>query len=221
MLSKQIDFNTIKKYHKFMTFYNKKGRLRKMKKLKAKEIFSIPNIMCYFRIILIPVFCYMYLTAETGKDYIMASMVVLLSSLTDLFDGMVARKFNMITELGKILDPVADKLSHAALALCLAFRYPLMWALLSLMAVKEGYMAIMGIKYLKKGKMMDGAMWFGKICTASLFVGLMSLFLIYNMPVVWVNTIIIVLMIIMTITLLMYIPVYKKFKTECSEEESK
>lgn len=192
-----------------------------MKKLAAKEIFSIPNIMSYFRIILIPVFSYMYLTAETGRDYILAAAVVLLSSLTDLFDGMIARKFNMVTKLGKILDPVADKISHAALALCLAIRYPLMWALLALMAVKEGYMAIMGIKYLKKGKMMNGAMWFGKICTASLFVGLMAMFLIYNMPLVWVNTIIIVLMIIMAITFFMYIQLYKNMKNECTKEETK
>ena len=72
----------------------------------------------------------------------------------------------MVTELGKALDPVADKLTHAALALCLAFRYPLMWALLALMAVKEGYMGIMGLYFLKRGKMLDGAMWFGKVCTA-------------------------------------------------------
>ena len=68
-----------------------------------------------------------------------AALVVLLSSLTDLFDGKIARRFHMVTELGKALDPIADKLTHAALAICLATRYPMMWALIALMLVKEGY----------------------------------------------------------------------------------
>ena len=147
-----------------------------MKKFSKKEIFSIPNMMGYFRILLIPVFCYLYITAESEKDYMWAAFVVLISSLTDLFDGKIARRFNMITELGKALDPVADKLTHAALAVCLATRYPLMWLLIALMAVKEGYMGIMGILFFRKGKMLDGAMWFGKVCTALLFADFLYCF---------------------------------------------
>ena len=79
-----------------------------MKPFNTKERFSIPNLMGYFRLLLIPVFCYLYLAKEA---YHWAAGVVLLSSLTDLFDGMIARKFNMITNLGKALDPIADKLT--------------------------------------------------------------------------------------------------------------
>ena len=150
-----------------------------MKRFSKKEIFSIPNLMGYFRILMIPVFCYLYI----GKQrYLAASAAVLLSSLTDLFDGKIARKFNMVTELGKLLDPVADKLTHGALALCLALRYPLMWALILLLIVKEGYMAVMGAVLLKKGKKLNGAMWFGKVCTAVLFAGLLVLFLFPHLP---------------------------------------
>ena len=104
------------------------------------------------RLLLIPVFCYLYLAKEA---YHWAAGVVLLSSLTDLFDGMIARKFNMITNLGKALDPIADKLTHGALALCLAFRYPQMWVLFGLMVLKEGYMVVMGLLFLRKGKMLN------------------------------------------------------------------
>ena len=76
-----------------------------MKPFNTKERFSIPNLMGYFRLLLIPVFCYLYLAKEA---YHWAAGVVLLSSLTDLFDGMIARKFNMITNLGKALDPIAE-----------------------------------------------------------------------------------------------------------------
>lgn len=181
-----------------------------MKKLTKREIFTVPNLMSYFRILLIPVFCWLYLTAETDADYLWAAAVVLISSLTDLFDGMIARKFNQITELGKVLDPVADKLSHAALAVCLAIRYPLMWALIALMVVKEGYMGLMGLHFLKRGLMLNGAMWFGKVCTASLFVGLLVLFIFHDLPLVWVNGIIVGLMVIMAVTLLLYIPQFAK-----------
>lgn len=181
-----------------------------MKKFDKKELFSIPNLMSYFRILLIPVFCYLYITAESDRDYLMAALVVLVSSLTDLFDGKIARRFNMITQWGKILDPVADKLSHAALAVCLATRYPLMWALIALMAAKEGFMGIMGLIFLKKGQMLDGAMWFGKVCTTVLFVGLMALFLFIRIPAAAANIIIIVMMAVMLVTLCMYIPVFCK-----------
>ena len=80
-----------------------------MKRFSKQEIFSIPNLMGYFRILMIPVFCYLYIGK---KMYLEASAVVLLSSLTDLFDGKIARKFNMVTELGKLLDPVANKMTH-------------------------------------------------------------------------------------------------------------
>lgn len=152
-----------------------------MTKPTAKEIFTIPNLMSYFRILLIPVFCAVYLTASNTKDYYIAAGILLVSSLTDLFDGRIARRFHMVTELGKALDPIADKLTHAALAVCLAVRYPLMRALLVLMAVKEGYMGIMGL----------------------------------------VNALIILTMVVMAVTLLCYIPVFRKMNREGQLEKSR
>lgn len=190
-------------------------------KLTKKEIFSIPNIMGYFRIILIPVFCFMYIHAETKEEYFYAAVVVLISSLTDMFDGMVARKFNMITDLGKILDPVADKLTHGALALCVASKYPLMWILIAIMIFKEGYMGIMGLKYLRKGRMMNGAMWFGKICTATLFAGLLVLFLFPGLSRTVSGTLIVFMMAIMVATLFMYFRMYGRMKHEEGADEVK
>ena len=80
-----------------------------MKECVLKEYFSIPNLMGYFRILLIPVYLFLYIRAETTEEYYMAAVVMLVSFLTDLFDGKIARRFDMVTEFGKILDPVADK----------------------------------------------------------------------------------------------------------------
>ena len=183
-----------------------------MKQFNKKDLFTIPNIIGYVRILLIPVFCWVYITAQISHDYLIAAGIVLFSSFTDLFDGMIARKFHQVTELGKVLDPVADKLTHGALAICLATRYPLMWVLIALMLVKEGYMAVMGIRFLKEEKMLNGAMWFGKICTATLFAGLFSLFFFYQMPRFAVNLLICIMMAVMVITLCLYIPVFRRMK---------
>ena len=178
-------------------------------KFSTKDLFTIPNIICYIRIILIPVFCSLYLTAHTKSEFLIATAVVVFSSLTDLFDGLIARKFNQVTELGKVLDPVADKLTHAAMAFCLASRYPLMWGVLVLMAIKEGYMGFMGIKYLKKGKMMNGAMWYGKVCTAVTFVCFCVLFLQYDISIDAANLILLFIISVMIFTFIKYVVFYK------------
>ncbi|WP_010096442.1 CDP-alcohol phosphatidyltransferase family protein [Ornithinibacillus scapharcae] len=135
-------------------------------KLSTKEIFTIPNILSYIRLLLIPIFVYIYVTSDGPSDYYIAAIIILISGLTDLFDGLIARKFNQITELGKTVDPVADKLTQAAIVGCLMFRYEYMWILVVLLVVKELFMGINGLILLKKGRKLDGAMWFGKVSTA-------------------------------------------------------
>lgn len=176
------------------------------------EVFSIPNLMSLLRLILIPVFCYLYVKASTPKDYLWASIVVLISSLTDLLDGLVARHFHMITTLGKVLDPVADKLTHAALAVCLAMKHPLMWVLLVMMVVKEGYMAIMGIKYLRKGQMLNGAQWCGKVSTTVLFVCMLIMFLFPELPAVAVDGMVLVMIAFLGNTFYRYAMIYRKLE---------
>lgn len=140
-------------------------------KYTKEELFTVPNLMGYFRLLMIPVFCFLYLTDR----YIPAIVVIIVSSVTDMFDGMIARRFHMITDLGKMLDPVADKLTHGALAVCLALKYPLMWVLIGLMILKETYMAVKGLGNIKKGMPIEGAKIYGKVCTAYLFVMLIVL----------------------------------------------
>ena len=152
-----------------------------MRQINKKDLLSIPNILSLVRILLIPVFAWSYLTAGDANDYLFAAIVVVISGVTDFLDGMIARKFNMITELGKFLDPLADKMTQGTLFLCLAIRYPHIWVLLILWALKDGFMAVMGLILLrKKCTKLDGAKWYGKVCTAIIYLGVLMLLFFPN-----------------------------------------
>lgn len=190
-----------------------------MKKIKIQELYSIPNCMGYFRILLIPLFCFLYLNAEDRGDYYLAAGVILVSYITDFLDGQVARRFHMITEFGKLLDPVADKLTHGAIALCLAFRYEAMRYLFVLMVLKEGFMAVMGVINLRHGRKLDGAKWFGKFCTGALFILLFLLVLWPGIPLALANGLIGVVTVIMFLTLCLYIPEFRKMIKSWDREQ--
>lgn len=130
------------------------------------EALSIPNILSYIRILLVPVFAVIYLTATDRNGYLVAALVLLISGFTDLLDGFIARRYNMITSLGKILDPAADKLTQATVAVCLAIKIEGMVLLLGVFIVKEIIMAGASIFLLTKGGKIDGSQWFGKLATA-------------------------------------------------------
>lgn len=141
-----------------------------------KDIFKLPNILCYIRILLIPFFVYRYLGAQTPRDYLIAALILLLSGITDVADGFIARHFNRVTELGKAIDPLADKLTQAAVAFCLAMRYRLMVLLLGVFVVKELTMFVFQVVLLtREGRKLDGARWFGKIATAVFYVVMLVL----------------------------------------------
>lgn len=150
--------------------------------MNKKEIFSVPNLLSCFRIVLIPVYLIVYFRAESMAGYRAAALVLVLSALTDLLDGKIARKFNMITELGKVLDPVADHLTQITVAVSLAFRYPLMRYLLILLLVKELFLAVAGAVMLKRGKKMDGAKWHGKVSTTVFSVVVVALIFVPDIP---------------------------------------
>ena len=106
-------------------------------KFEIKDLFKLPNILCYLRILMVPLFLHVYFTAETPHDYYLATLIVLASGITDFLDGQIARRCNMITDLGKVIDPVADKLMQLAMLVALMFRVPYMYLLVIYLVVKE------------------------------------------------------------------------------------
>ena len=177
---------------------------------KRYDALTIPNLLCYFRMILIPVFVIVYFSAQNVKGFYWAAAIIALSGITDLLDGKIARKFNQITELGKFLDPLADKLTQGAMVFCLASRFSWMWLLVAIFIIKEGFMGIMGLISLRKGKKLDGAMWFGKVCTALLYFVFFLLLLFPEIPLQIANILIGICAVDMIATLILYIPVFFK-----------
>ena len=147
-----------------------------------KEVFTIPNLLSLFRLALIPVYIAVYLNAEEDWQYYVAGAILAVSCVTDLIDGKIARRFHMISTVGKVLDPLADKATQFTLTLCLSVHYPVLRPVLVLFVIKEGFQLIVGIIHFRKGKMLPGALMAGKICTTILFVSLIALVLFPGIP---------------------------------------
>ena len=154
-----------------------------------KEVFTIPNILSLFRLLLIPVYVVIYLNATETREYFIAGMILAVSCLTDMIDGKIARHFNMISNLGKLLDPIADKATQFTLTLCLSIKYPALRLVLILFLVKEFFQLIVAWIKFRQGKVLAGALPAGKICTAVLFLSLILLVLMPNLKESIVNTI--------------------------------
>ena len=146
-----------------------------------KEILTIPNLLSVFRIALIPVYLHIYLNADSPDDYTTAAVILAVSCLTDMVDGKIARKFNMITNLGKLLDPVADKLTQLAMIICLSARSKAIRLLLVMFLIKEFFQFFAMVASLRQGKALDGALMSGKISTTVLFASLIVMVLCPNL----------------------------------------
>ena len=141
-----------------------------------KGCWTIPNLLSVIRILLIPVFAYLFYNDEK----IMAVVVLAISGLTDTMDGQIARKFNQISALGKVLDPVADKLTQITIAVMLFIDFKtatnpiinaLAWVFLVFL-IKEGVMIVGGLIMLLLNIRPGAAEFWGKAATMVFYVGM-------------------------------------------------
>lgn len=153
------------------------------------KVFTIPNLMSFFRILLVPVIIWSYLGLHSTT---LSIILLAISALTDVLDGQIARRFHMVSDLGKALDPLADKLTQASIVLCLAFERPLMWILLGLCVIREPTMGILGYITFRKTGVVQSARWYGKVSTVVLYGSALALLIFPSMP-AWLSTALIVL----------------------------
>ena len=154
---------------------------------QKNQILTIPNLLSVVRIALIPLIVWLY---SVEKNYYGAIAVIALSAATDIIDGFIARHFNMISDFGKALDPLADKLTQAALLLCLLSKYELMWGLTIVFVVCEITKFTLGIIIAKKHDEVNGAKWYGKANTVIIYATMMALILFPQMSEVLANILI-------------------------------
>lgn len=181
---------------------------------KKDQILTIPNLLSIVRLMLIPLIVWLYIAKQ---EYNWAVAVVLLSGATDIVDGFIARRFNMVSDFGKILDPVADKLTQAALIICLTVKYELMFVLIALFAVKELIMGTMGFLAIKKKDSVNSAKWYGKANTVILYAVMTVLILFPGMSDALANTLIIICGAVMLISLALYTRFYVKLFSDKSK----
>lgn len=143
-----------------------------MRKPDKGEIFTIPNLLSCLRILLIPFYIRIYQNATSASHYYIAGAVLTLSCITDWFDGWIARRFQMSSKLGRVLDPIADKGTQLALLISISIHRKSLRFLLYLFLIKESFQLVAAVLMLKKGKILTGALPTGKIATAALFAGL-------------------------------------------------
>ena len=150
-----------------------------MKFLFKGRIWTIPNMLSGLRLLLIPVFVRLYL----GEGDVRAAVVVLLlSGLTDVLDGLIARRFHMVSDFGKALDPLADKLTQLAVLCCLLLRFPRMIWLIVLLCVKELFVASTQIAAIRHTEAVEGADWHGKATAAVLYGTMLTHLLRPDLP---------------------------------------
>lgn len=179
-----------------------------------KELFTIPNLLSLFRLALIPVYVVIFLNASSSQDYFLAAAILAVSCVTDLLDGRIARRYNMISTTGKILDPLADKVTQFTLILCLAEKYRIIYILVGLFLTKELFQLIAGSVAYHKGIMLKGALSSGKICTTILFVSLIMLVMFPTMPYPIVTVIVIIDILFLLAAFADYIHAYAKQGTQ-------
>lgn len=142
-----------------------------------KDVFTLPNILTYLRIALVPVFiAFMFIDFMPNNIY-WAFGVFLLASFTDIADGYIARKFSMVSDIGKILDPFADKFLQVSAIICLTVTGNIHYAFAIILFSKELYMIFGSLFMLRyKDKITIQANVYGKVAAAVYAVGMILAF---------------------------------------------
>ena len=148
-----------------------------------KWVWNIPNVLSIIRLALVPVIAITYLMSDTYPELLFwAAAALITSGVTDVLDGIIARKCNQITEIGKILDPAADKLTQLTVLVCLTIRHLNLLPIMALCLVKEVCQTIGGFLLIEHGEKMRQSKWFGKLSTVIFYVATGAIVAFPNMP---------------------------------------
>ena len=189
-----------------------------MEQNTRKQLFTIPNLLSLLRLCMIPLIIWLYCTQ---KNYALTAVVLVLSGLTDMVDGYIARRFNMVTDLGKAIDPVADKLTQASVMFCLLSRFRMMLVPLLLLIFKEVCNGVMSLVVIKKTGKVCGADWHGKVCTWLLYAMIFVHIVWFDISREWSTALISICVIMMTLSFALYmVRNYKMLTKEVTNNDN-
>ncbi len=136
------------------------------------RVLTIPNVLSFLRIAMIPFFVWFYSFYDTrdNLNIWIAFGILLLSGGTDIIDGFIARRFGMVSNVGRILDPIADKLTQLAVLVCLCFRYHQLILPVCLLVVKEVVNGIIGLVMMHHNRDAIDSKWHGKLTTVVIYL---------------------------------------------------
>jgi cardiolipin synthase len=165
---------------------------------------NVPNILTFIRLLLIPSFGYfLYI-----DNYKVAVFLFIISGVTDILDGYIARKFNMVTSWGKLADPLADKLMQITALVILTIKGNIPTFILVIVIIKELMMGIGSILLLRQEEYVVSANWYGKLATVVFFVAIVMI--IMDIP--YSNYLIIAALIVTLFAFINYVISYFKIK---------
>lgn len=165
----------------------------------------IPNILSTLRLLMIPLFVVAYFNYSA---YVAAAIYVV-AWLTDALDGYLARKFNWITDIGKLLDPLADKLMQITAAVCFTVDNLLFLTVLIPLVIKETVMCVGGLLVIKRKKVVVQAYWYGKLATVVIFASAFVRLLVRNNPTVDIIVCVSILSMLVFSLLMYYFKIFR------------
>lgn len=175
----------------------------------------IPNYLSVFRILLVPLFIWLF---QFKEERVMGVVVFLFAGLTDVVDGFLARHFNWISDIGKILDPFADKCMQVAALVCLWCSDFIPWWIAAVLVAKELFLFVGSIFALKKEKVYVQSSWYGKAGTVAFYIVATLLVLVESMSDTIRITLGVLLILFMLFALVMYVRNYEKNIKHSSDE---
>ncbi len=195
--------------------------IKKEFELDAKHIFTVPNILSYIRILLIVPFVILFIE----EKFSLAALCLVFSGLSDCIDGFLARKLNQVTQLGKMLDPIADKMTLIAVGVCICIKEPMVIPVIFIMVVKDLIM-VSGASYMvKNGVMPFASEWYGKVATVCFYVSVTAIVvfeLVLKVPNFWIGSLIMlsITTVIMIYSLVRYSMIFRRMMAEAKEKNS-
>ncbi len=177
------------------------------------KIITPPNVLSFIRIVLVPIFLVFYFK----EKYVISVVILAISALTDVIDGIIARTFNMISTFGKIIDPIADKLTQAVVVIAISIVHLEFIPIMALLVIKEFFMFLGAVYLFESGARPAEAKWWGKTSTVAIYSFMIGV-IVHDVtqkifPAYWFLWVLAVLVVICTIfSFINYAKLYLKIR---------